>query len=420
MPRRHAGADGERRTRRAAHGRDRGALLARHPRRRAGTTAGTHRGAGAPPPARDVSRRHAPLRRRDRQRRPRARPHPHPLRAHPHDGRPVHLRRERDRRPGARSGELSDEQGRARHGVRALLPGRRPLAGLQRRRCPRIRRDHPARRLAAAAALPRTPGHAGHDDDAGAGHAERPDERRRHAGTGGARGLRDPDAEGGRGRQAVPDVGRTRRRLWRPAGRRRHRCGLLRGAGELPGRVPRTRLPRDPPRLRHQPRQRRPRRVSRRLRHRARVRGVGRGLRARHPHRQRGEPALGHGGRPRGGRRPCGGQSRPRRRARAGALVRRQPPPPRRHPADRDRRRRRPRPPVRPRPRTGAARRAGGLRVGRGRLAVLRRGGEGGANSTSPPPGRPASRARTRARSTARNTSMPWSDLPPGEGRSPL
>ena len=82
------------------------------------------------------------------------------------------------------------------------------------------------------------------------------DQRRRRQGACRAFGLRDllparhlPQRQG-RAR-AVPDVRRHRRRLGRAAHRRRHRRRLFRGAGELPCRVPRNRLPGAAAQLRH-------------------------------------------------------------------------------------------------------------------------------------------------------------------------
>ena len=95
--------------------------------------------------------------------------------------------------------------------------------------------------------------------------------------------LRGRDDNG----RAVPDVGRSRRRLRRAPDRRRQRRRLSRGAGELPLRVPRLRLSRARHALCHQPRHRRARALARRLRPRARARGAGAGGHGLHAHRQR-------------------------------------------------------------------------------------------------------------------------------------
>ena len=120
--------------------------------------------------------------------------------------------------------------------------------------------------------------------------------------------------------------------------------------------------------LRHPHRLLRRRPLARRLRHRARVRHPGRGGDAGRAHRQREEPAVGHGRRHGGRRRPRRRQSRHQSRAPAAAALRRQHAEARRRAAHRDRRRRRLRPSVRPAARERARRRAG-------RLRHLRRGG---------------------------------------------
>ena len=91
---------------------------------------------------------------------------------------------------------------------------------------------------------------------------ERPGQRRRRQGAGGAFGLchllhaRHLPQRRRRAR-TFPDVRRHRRRLWRAAVRRRHRRGLFRRAGELSRRVPRGRLSGAPAHLRHPARFRR-------------------------------------------------------------------------------------------------------------------------------------------------------------------
>ena len=111
--------------------------------------------------------------------------------------------------------------------------------------------------------------------------------------------------------------------------------------------------------------------LSRRLRHRARVRHPGRGSRARRAHRQRQEPAVGHRWRHGGRHRPRRGQSRHQPRARAGAVVGRQRAEAWRRAAHRDRRRRRPWPSLRPAARDGGRGRGRRLRDRRHRAAAL-------------------------------------------------
>ncbi len=91
---------------------------------------------------------------------------------------PLHLRRDRERRPGARPGEPGDESRRARHGARAVLSRRRPGAGVQCRRAAGARRGAAARGLDRAAALSRAARHARPHRDARAGDAERTRQRR--------------------------------------------------------------------------------------------------------------------------------------------------------------------------------------------------------------------------------------------------
>ena len=113
---------------------------------------------------------------------------------------------------------------RARHRLRPVFPRRRPRAGVQCRRRPRLRRDHPARGLAPAPALPRAARHARHDHDARAGRAERADQCGRHARH--RRRMRPTSScwcAGSAEGQAFPAVGRARRRLRR---RGRTRTGI--------------------------------------------------------------------------------------------------------------------------------------------------------------------------------------------------
>ena len=126
-----------------------------------------------------------------------------------------------------------------------------------------------------------------------------------------------------------------------------HRCGVFRRAGELPGRVPGTRLSGAAAALRHQPRQRRAGEVPRRRRRGARIRGAGGTRGAVDADRQRGEPALGHRRWHARRHRSRGGQPRHAARAETGAAVGRHRAAARRHPAVGNRRRRRARPPVR-------------------------------------------------------------------------
>jgi N-methylhydantoinase B len=146
--------------------------------------------------------------------------------------------------------------------------------------------------------------------------------------------------------EALPDERRHRRRLWCARLRRWHRRRVFRGAGELSGRVPGTGISGAAPPLRAEPRQRRPRPLARRLRHRAGIRDHGRGSRAGRAHRWRGKPALGRFRRPVRWRRARRGESRPADGTGAAPAFRRQPPGEGRDPAHRDRRRRRARPPA--------------------------------------------------------------------------
>ena len=230
-------------------------IVARFGSRRGGRCArparGPHPQAGAHQARRDLRLRHPPLHRRDRFGRPRQRPVPPAAGADAREDRgrrgQVHLRRHRDRRPVARAGQPAAQSRRAGHGAVDVLSRRRPGAGLQRRRPAGARRGPAARRLAAVAQVAGAARHARPHPDALPRGGERADQRRGRQGAGGALGLRHllharhlQDAR--RQARAVPDVRRHRRRLGRARHGRRHRRGLFRGAGELPGRVPRGRL----------------------------------------------------------------------------------------------------------------------------------------------------------------------------------
>ena len=315
---RHARADGERR--RWACGASRRSSARFGPDVVADAlapAAGAHARPRARQARRDLRLRHASLHRRDRFRRPWQRPVPSSglalTRERGPTAGPLHLRRHRDRRPVAGAGQLADESRRARHGARRCSIS----AAIRRQVCnaggPQALDE--VRLREGSLLWPRFPaplGMRGLTLMRVLAARERPHQRRRRQGAGGAFGLRHllhaRHLPRRRGRaRAVPDVRRHRRRLGRAALRRRHRCGLFRGAGEL-SRSSSSRLG-YPVRLRTYG-------ILATRRRRAAIAAAaascastsaGRGGGAGDPHRQRGEPALGH-------RRRHGGRRRARRR----------------------------------------------------------------------------------------------------------
>ena len=117
------------------------------------------------------------------------------------------LRRHGDRRPGARAGQFPDEPGRARHGAGPVLSRRRSARRSATPAARGARRGAAARGLAAVAALSGAARHARPHHDARARGAERPGQRGRRQGAGGALGLCHHACMRGtshRGRRAEP------------------------------------------------------------------------------------------------------------------------------------------------------------------------------------------------------------------------
>ena len=135
-----------------------------------------------------------------------------------------------------------------------LLPARHLAVDPQRRRRAGDRRDHRAAGLDPAAQVAGAARHARRHHDAQHGDLPRPPQRGdRRPGARRPQRLRHlVSARARRQGRAVPDVGRSRRRLRRAPHGRRQRRGLPRGAGELPLRVPRLRLSRARHALCHQ------------------------------------------------------------------------------------------------------------------------------------------------------------------------
>ncbi len=164
---------------------------------------------------------------------------------------PLHLRRHRDRRRVAGTGQPADEPRRAGHGARACSI----WAAIRRRSAtPAARRRSTRCACARARSLwPQVAGAARHarpHPDARARGAERAGQRRRRQGAGRPLGLchrascAAPSATTKATSNAFLLVRRHRRRLWRAALCRRHRRRLLRRPGKLSRRIPRDRLSR--------------------------------------------------------------------------------------------------------------------------------------------------------------------------------
>ena len=205
----------------------------------------------------------------------------------------------RDRRPGARARQFPDEPRRARHGARALLSRRRSRqvcnAGGPRRwtRCACAK---------ARCCWPRFPaplGMRGLTMMRVLGHAQRPRQRGRRQRAGGALRLCHLD----HARQLPHASGELERFLLADGlgvgyGARPNADGIdavyFVAQENYPVEFLELGYPGAAADLRHRRGQRRRRALSRRLRHRARIRDPRRGGDDGDPHRQREEPALGH------------------------------------------------------------------------------------------------------------------------------